>query len=868
MKRTIVLTSFLLLLLFAAVVAALRYFLPVYIETSVLPEVARQMGTPVALEVRRIGLSGADLTRIVIGGRDEALLTIGAVHLDYTPFGLLRKKIGRIAVSGVGLNLKVVNGSVLLPWEEGAGKNRTASEPASTQPGFSAFDLPLSFDRVTMDHGLLRLAVDNRIIEMPFGLELTMTDNGGRLLRGKADLSVNGQPAWVSAAVDLKSLAATMQARADALDLAALAGLFGPGRATKVKGLLDVEQEARLVIYPFKITTARVRCTVHDTEIPLPGGQVFSNSRDAEGKEVPFRLEADLAADNTFKITAARLVHGGTGAAVAAEALLSYQEKEDGYDLAGNGSVTVAMAEKAPPDRRFDFSPLAIQLTLDGRINNDGTWSANLSGRPQEELLSVRTPAAAASARMKGFEAEGKGRGDNFAANFSLRLQDGEVRAGALAAAIPGLFVSGGYRDGRVRTTAELAKASITDKDSAVTVSGIAGRLPFSWPQAPDDEKGELSVGNISLDRHRLGGLTASIAQTAAGYALTGRFASVIPAGMEIGLQGAADIFSAPGPTGSLTFSSSGFRRVAPVDLGRFSPAASGFDVEGEMLLDGRVAYNSCGLTGSLLVQLRNGSVSAAARELEVKGISLDLSVPELLRFKSAPRQRLGFASFKMGNIVAADGEAEFQIESPQSVLIERSSVKWCDGHVYTQAMRFSPKIKDYDFTLFCDRLSFAMLLDQFAAATAKGKGRVNGRIPVRITDGAISFHDGFLYSTPGEGGTVRLKESELLTAGVPANSPQFAQIDLAREALKDFDYNWTKLDVNTEGEDLLLHLEIDGKPANVLPFVYKKEFGGFARVEAGSPGSRFQGIKLDVNFRLPLNQILYYGTSIKGLIN
>jgi hypothetical protein len=40
---------------------------------------------------------------------------------------------------------------------------------------------------------------------------------------------------------------------------------------------------------------------------------------------------------------------------------------------------------------------------------------------------------------------------------------------------------------------------------------------------------------------------------------------------------------------------------------------------------------------------------------------------------------------------------------------------------------------------------------------------------------------------------------------------------------------------------------------------VYKKEMGGFAKVEAGGQGSVFQGISLDVNFKVPLDKILHY---------
>jgi len=165
---------------------------------------------------------------------------------------------------------------------------------------------------------------------------------------------------------------------------------------------------------------------------------------------------------------------------------------------------------------------------------------------------------------------------------------------------------------------------------------------------------------------------------------------------------------------------------------------------------------------------------------------------------------------------------------------------------------------------LYCDRLNLARVLGQFGAAAAEGSGTVSGRIPIRYAKGELSFDDGFLFSTPGAGGKIHLTGTELLTAGIPPETPQFAQMDLAREALKDYDYSWAKLSLTSEKEDLLLQMQMDGKPARTLPFVYRKDIGGFIRVEADSEGSHFQGIRLDVNFRLPLNKLLQYKDLIK----
>ena len=217
-----------------------------------------------------------------------------------------------------------------------------------------------------------------------------------------------------------------------------------------------------------------------------------------------------------------------------------------------------------------------------------------------------------------------------------------------------------------------------------------------------------------------------------------------------------------------------------------------------------------------------------------------------------------------LGDLTAENGTIDFQIESLRSLLIEKAHFGWSGGKVDTQAMRLSRGTEDYQLIFYCDRLNLARVLEQFGAAAAEGGSSVSGRIPIRYAPGKLSFDDGFLFSTPGTGGKIRLTGTEILTAGIPPDTPQFAQMELAREALKDYDYSWAKLRLNSEGENLLLQMQMDGKPAKTLPFVYSKDIGGFIRVEAESQGSRFQGIRLDVNFRLPLNKLLQYKDLIK----
>jgi hypothetical protein len=226
---------------------------------------------------------------------------------------------------------------------------------------------------------------------------------------------------------------------------------------------------------------------------------------------------------------------------------------------------------------------------------------------------------------------------------------------------------------------------------------------------------------------------------------------------------------------------------------------------------------------------------------------------------RSAGGQKLEFARAAFGAMTVENGEIDFQIESTRSILVEKSHFRWCDGKVDAPAIRFTAGIEDYNLILYCDRLDLAKVLQQFGAASVTAEGQLNGRIPLRYQNGKLSFTDGILFTTPGETGKIRMTDTEILTAGIPPDTPQYVQMEVARKALEDYDYTWAKLNLTTEGEDLLLKMQLDGKPAKSLPFVYKKDMGEFAKVEAGVEGSTFQGIRLDVNFRLPLNKIMQY---------
>ena len=160
--------------------------------------------------------------------------------------------------------------------------------------------------------------------------------------------------------------------------------------------------------------------------------------------------------------------------------------------------------------------------------------------------------------------------------------------------------------------------------------------------------------------------------------------------------------------------------------------------------------------------------------------------------------------------------------------------------------------------------MKLSELLSQLGLAKAEGEAALSGELPVAWKRGKISINNGFLHSTPGESGIIRVEAMQDLVAGIPEGTPQRGQLELAQEAVRDYQYNWVRIKADTVDEDLLIRLSLDGKPVSPLPFVYRKEFGGFVRVTGNAQGSNFQGMKLDVNFSVPLNRILLY----KDIVN
>nr|WP_321512912.1 YdbH domain-containing protein [uncultured Pseudodesulfovibrio sp.] len=385
--------------------------------------------------------------------------------------------------------------------------------------------------------------------------------------------------------------------------------------------------------------------------------------------------------------------------------------------------------------------------------------------------------------------------------------------------------------------------------------------LPLAWPAPDHHTQGKMSLSNVRMDEHTLGNVSARVRQQGTDVAYNGTLFTKLLPDLRIPFSGASSMIS---NRTSLNFGIKKYTLPNNFSPAKLVPALKDITISGALDMDGAITMDKEGIRSRLGAFFTNGHMAVSGGTTSISGIRLSFETPDLLSMRSSPAQTLFFDAIQAGGIAIRNGKIMYQLEPEGVVLVEQAGFDWAGGHVSSRAFRIVPGSKEYEVTMFCSELKLSEILSQLGLAEAQGEAAMSGELPVTLKNGKISFNSGFLHSTPGQGGTIRVQAMEDLVASIPEGTPQRGQIELAQAAVRDFEYKWVRIKADTVGEDLLVRLSVDGKPAGTLPFIYKREFGGFMRVTGDVKGSNFQGLRLDVNFSVPLDRILLY----KDIVN
>jgi hypothetical protein len=766
-------------------------------------------------------------------------------------------------------------------------------------------------DKIEIRSGMANLTWRNATYKIPF--EADIKPNGPNMMKLDAQVRLfpRDQIMALAAQVDVESQRAKVSVDGPAVALDRFADLIHLVPGLDGTGKVTVQTNAVLTWNPFAISDAAIDLTWRSGRLSY-ASVIIEPGRDG----TPATLSAVAEDLGTWQIRAGG-VQLQTPAPVAMNMLAATLNLgEDSQVVAGEVELAVLPCSIERPMPVFLKTSVSVPLTVDVTHKASDEWIAGFSTTANDsivrsDLLEITIGGVSIHGRAPSFSLKAKGDGKAGTADWQLDLNEiqataagtivnlpsadargrlqfthdphdsawiGDARVQLSAPTLEGMGVAGKLdaltlsarfqKQGRdapvVDVRLRCANGRFDHPNSGLHLSGGRLDLPFrSGPKATVSE-GTFSVARVDHHKRALGKIQGRITQTQDAYAFTAIHDSDLFPGMTAVLAGTVPTSGPRFADADITFEIPPYELPAESDLGRFAPAAKGVTLSGTVSAQGKASISSKGLSGDVDVAMEGGELRVAEKKITVAGIDAILRFPELPRIRSGPAQPIRFTRAAMGGIVVDGGMFDVQVESENTLFIEKGRLLWCGGKVDSQALRITAGKQDYNVSLYCQRLELSRILEQLGSVNARGAGTVNGRIPIAYSNGRIRFDNGFLFSTPGEGGQIQLTGTEMLTRGMPAGTPQFAQVELAQAALKDYAYTWAKLGLMSEGEDFVMRLQFDGKPANPLPFVYKKEIGGFVRVEAGAQGSVFQGIGLDVNLRLPLNQLLQY----KDIVN
>jgi hypothetical protein len=292
----------------------------------------------------------------------------------------------------------------------------------------------------------------------------------------------------------------------------------------------------------------------------------------------------------------------------------------------------------------------------------------------------------------------------------------------------------------------------------------------------------------------------------------------------------------------------------APLQLGALVPGAKDLEVLGTLQMTAAGDAEETTATVDCFIK----TLLAPEHSLSLTNLSTRCALQLAGGLRSLPQQMLNTESISMGELTLKNLRMQYQLEPSSVFYIENLEFDFCKGQVGVQNVRIPPHMTNLTFRLQCDRLSLEQVMASCGVDSFSGDGELNGRVPIRWANGAVHISQGFLFTTPGHSGTFKIGQTEALAAVLPAGSSAKAEIRLVSAALKNFDYDWITLTLNSEGEDLIAVVEISGMPANELPFQYDSRNGNYVEIELKKPGQGFyRAMRFTLNFNVPLNQLL-----------
>jgi hypothetical protein len=180
--------------------------------------------------------------------------------------------------------------------------------------------------------------------------------------------------------------------------------------------------------------------------------------------------------------------------------------------------------------------------------------------------------------------------------------------------------------------------------------------------------------------------------------------------------------------------------------------------------------------------------------------------------FRTIERPLVSFKRAKAGNVRTDQGRLAFQL-TEQELFVDRMEVGWCKGSLDAYSVHLNLKNPKDEFIVYADRIDLGEALMMLFPVKGQIQGVLYGRFPVGFDNGHVKLSTGFLYSLPGQGGTLKLDDPSQMAALLEKAGIQGSvQAPLSR-ALSDLNFSTFRMDLEQgKGDEGTLRITLGGK--------------------------------------------------------
>lgn len=148
------------------------------------------------------------------------------------------------------------------------------------------------------------------------------------------------------------------------------------------------------------------------------------------------------------------------------------------------------------------------------------------------------------------------------------------------------------------------------------------------------------------------------------------------------------------------------------------------------------------------------------------------------------------------------------------ALLVTEAGAGFCGGEVKLYSVYLNPERLTAGFTLFLDDIDTNQIVTHLKGFRGDATGRLHGKIPVFLRNGReLRLKNGYLYSIPGEVGTIRFEDAAPILDNLAAGGVDEATTANLAKALANLSYTSLKFDLKREmdGDGLALGMSVEG---------------------------------------------------------